>query len=68
MEIKATVKITKQNIDLGLLTHVGWTLGRAVAEDCGANVYDYFDATGKFLGEDDNGLAPTFSNCFQVTE
>lgn len=52
--------ITKQNIDAGVIVHVGWTLGRDVAEQCGVNVIDYFDATGEFLGPDCNGLAPTF--------
>ena len=68
MEIEATVKITKQNLDSGLLTNTGWNLGRDIAESCGVNVDDYFDLSGEFLGKDDNGLEPTFSNCFQVAK
>lgn len=53
-------EITKQALDAGQITHTGWNLGRDVAEQCGVNVVDYFDSSGKYLGPDCHGLAPTF--------
>ena len=64
----ATPEITRQALDEGKIQHTGWTLnGRDTrlipgdtVQQCGVNVLDYFDASGKFLGPDENGLVPTF--------
>jgi hypothetical protein len=54
-------EITRQALDSGKITHTGWTPSRDIADQCGVNVVDYFDASGKFLGPDENGLVPTFA-------
>jgi hypothetical protein len=54
-------EITRQALDSGKITHTGWTPSRDIADQCGVNVVDYFDASGKYLGPDENGLAPTFA-------
>lgn len=53
-------KITKQALDAGKIVHTGWTPNRDTADQCGVNVRDYFDFSGKFLGPDENGVSPTF--------
>lgn len=53
-------EITRKALDAGKIVHTGWTPNRDTADQCGVNVSDYFDLTGKFLGPDENGLAPTF--------
>lgn len=57
---ETSFEITRQALDDGKIVHTGWTPSRDTAEQCGVNVLDYFDANGKFLGPDENGLAPTF--------
>jgi hypothetical protein len=52
--------ITRENLDSGKIVHTGWNPSRDAADQCGVNVVDYFDASGKFLGPDENGLEPTF--------
>ena len=54
-------EITRQALDSGRITHTGWTPSRDIADQCGVNVVNYFDASGKFLGPDENGLVPTFA-------
>lgn len=56
----ATPEITRQALDAGKIIHSGWTSSRDTADQCGVNVLDYFGKDGKFLGADENGLAPTF--------
>ena len=58
--MNATLEITRQLLEAGRITHTGWAPSRDAAEQCGVNVLDYFDASGKFLGADENGLEPTF--------
>ena len=53
--------ITREALDSGKIAHTGWAPSRDVADQCGVNVADYFDASGKFLGPDENGLVPTFA-------
>lgn len=59
-----TVEINTENLDSGKIRHTGWLLngkdGHQAAIDSGVNVTDFFDANGKFLGADDNGLEPVF--------
>ncbi len=57
----AAFEITRQALDSGKITHTGWTPSRDIADQCGVNVVDYFDASGKFLGPDKNGVVPTFA-------
>ena len=54
------LEITRQALDAGKIVHTGWTPNRDTADQCGVNVIDYFDVSGKFLGPDENGLSPTF--------
>ena len=54
-------EITRQALNSGRITHTGWTPSRDIADQCGVNVVNYFDASGKFLGPDENGLVPTFA-------
>lgn len=54
------MKITKQALESGLIVHTGWNLSRDVEEQCGVNVVDFFDVSGKYLGADCNGLEPEF--------
>ena len=58
--MSATLEITRQLFEDGKIVHAGWTPSRDTAEQCGVNVLDYFDASGKFLGPDENGLEPIF--------
>jgi hypothetical protein len=53
--------ITRENLDSGKIVHTEWNPSRDAADQCGVNVVDYFDASGKFLGPDENGLEPTFA-------
>ena len=63
--------ITLENLDSGKIIHTGWTFnGRDTKlidtpkpeEACDVSPWMYFDlASGKFLGPDENGLVPTFS-------
>lgn len=53
-------EITQQALDAGKIVHTGWTPNRDTADQCGVNVRDYFDFSGKFLGPDENGVSPTF--------
>ena len=62
--------ITRENLDSGKITHAGWAFnGRDTKlmdyprpeESCDVNPGMYFDASGKFLGPDENGLVPTFA-------
>ena len=55
-------EITLQNLESGTIIHTGWNLGRDVADQCGVNVTDYFDAKGNYIGADQNGLEPTFED------
>jgi|688.fasta_scaffold218569_4 hypothetical protein len=52
--------ITKQALDASEIIHTGWIPSRDVADQCGVNVADFFDLSGRFLGPDENGLVPTF--------
>jgi hypothetical protein len=52
--------ITKQALDASEIIHTGWIPSRDVADQCGVNVADFFDSSGRFLGPDENGLEPTF--------
>lgn len=51
---------SRQDLEIGKITHIGWNLGRDIAEECGVNVLDFFDLRGAYLGQDDNGLEPIF--------
>ena len=59
-DLKPASEITRQLLDAGKIVHIGWNPSRDTAEQCGVNVLDYFDACGKFLGADENGLVPIF--------
>jgi len=58
--MKTATEITRQSLDAGKIVHTGWTPNRDAADQCGVNVIDYFDVSGKFLGPDENGVEPTF--------
>ena len=60
MMTAAQIEITRQALDAGKIVHTGWTPNRDTADQCGVNVRDYFDFSGKFLGPDENGVSPTF--------
>lgn len=61
-------EITEQALAGGQIVHTGWTLnGRDTRlmdprpeVQCGVNAWTWFDSSGKFLGEDEHGLMPTF--------
>ena len=63
-------KITKQALDAGKIVHTGWTFNGQDTRlmdprpevDCDVNACNWFDLSGKFLGEDEHGLMPTFEN------
>ena len=65
----AAFEITRQALDSGKITHTGWTYnGRDTKlmdlkpeHQCDVSPWMYFDSSGKFLGPDENGLAPTFA-------
>jgi hypothetical protein len=65
----AAFEITRQALDSGKITHTGWTYnGRDTKlmdlkpeHQCEVSPWMYFDASGKFLGPDENGLVPTFA-------
>ena len=59
-KMNVTVEITRQALDAGKIVHTGWTPNRDTADQCGVNVLDYFDSSGKFLGADENGVEPIF--------
>ena len=58
--MNAAIEITRQALDAGKIVHTGWTPSRDAADQCGVNVIDYFDVSGKFLGADENGVEPAF--------
>jgi hypothetical protein len=62
-KMNATIEITRQALDAGKIVHAGWTPSRDTADQCGVNVLDFFDASGKFLGADENGVEPIFETC-----
>ena len=53
--------ITRESLDSGKIVHTGWTPSRDTADQCGVNVADFFDLSGRFLGPDQNGIEPTFA-------
>jgi hypothetical protein len=65
----ATLEITRQALDSGKITHTGWTyngldtklMDQRPEHQCDVSPWMYFDASGKFLGPDENGLVPTFA-------
>ncbi len=65
----ATLEITRQALDSGKIVHTGWALcGQSTLlmdprpeHQCDVQPGMYFDASGKFLGPDENGLEPTFA-------
>jgi hypothetical protein len=62
-------EITRQALDSGKIVHTGWALcGQSTLlmdprpeQQCDVSPWMYFDANGKFLGPDENGLEPTFA-------
>jgi hypothetical protein len=60
--------ITREALDSGKIVHTGWKLnGQDTTRmdprpehQCDVQPGMYFDASGKFLGPDENGLVPTF--------
>lgn len=63
-------KITRQALESGKIIHTGWAFngldtmmidGVRPEQSCDVSVWMYFDASGKFLGPDENGLEPTFA-------
>jgi hypothetical protein len=62
-------EITRQALDSGKIVHTGWALcGQSTLlmdprpeHQCDVQPGMYFDASGKFLGPDENGLEPTFA-------
>jgi hypothetical protein len=65
----AAFEITRQALDAGKITHTGWTyngrdtklMDQRPEHQCDVSPWMYFDASGKFLGPDENGLVPTFA-------
>jgi hypothetical protein len=65
----AMPEITRQALESGKIVHTGWKLnGQSTLlmdprpeHQCGVQPGMYFDASGKFLGPDENGLEPTFA-------
>ena len=61
-------EITEKALDAGKIVHTGWTLNGQDTRlmdprpevQCGVNVSNWFDLSGKFLGPDENGLEPIF--------
>jgi hypothetical protein len=59
----------RQALDSGKITHTGWTyngrdtklMDQRPEHECDVSPWMYFDASGKFLGPDENGLVPTFA-------
>lgn len=63
-------QITRQALESGEIVHTGWALngkdtmmidGVRPEQSCDVSFWTYFDADGKFLGPDQNGLEPTFA-------
>jgi hypothetical protein len=62
-------EITKQALESGEIVHTGWAyngrdtklMDQRPEHQCDVSPWMYFDANGKFLGPDENGLEPTFA-------
>jgi hypothetical protein len=69
MTTPAAFEITRQALESGKIVHTGWALcGQSTLlmdprpeHQCDVSPWMYFDANGKFLGPDENGLEPTFA-------
>lgn len=54
---------TRYDVDLVPVLHIGWTYGDGSGPE-GYHAADYFDADGRYRGQDAHGIEPLFNEPF----